>query len=604
MILAGENLFALRLVNIIFGLLAIAVTYLWARWAFDRKTALIGAALMAVSFWPVATSRQALRAGMLPFLVTVAVLFFWWILNLARESGANRKNGAAANKGVGQDKFPWPAVIGFAVFVAATLHTYLAARVLWLLFPAFLLYLAAVHRAKFRSVVWPTVTGLLLAGLLVIPMFAYVQAHPEAETRLQMLDRSLQDLTGGNFGPVLDNIYQALLAFFWPGSGDHFLAYNIPGRPVFGLATAFFFLVGIGVCLWCWRRPAYAFLLIWFGVGIIPALVTGPEANTTRNLGALPAAYLIPAVGFMAIARLAIAEWGRPARQVATTALLIWLFVVAGRNMSDYFVRWADSPNVRAAYQHTLTEALTYLEEKPGADPVIISTVYPGAAHDPSITKVLVDDQGVNFRWVDARFALVLPDGNSSRLVLPSSTPLHPAFYDLVRPLDSVALRPDDLDPYFDLYDLRDDNRKQADRPVNFGDSLILLDAYWLAEDVAPGETAQLVTRWRVTDPAGVGPLVPPAFETDVVLFTHVLDGSGNILTQRDSLEAPSWAWQAGDIVIQIHPVTVPQETLPGNYETVVGVYDRTSGERLAVLDGGSIADTQAFVVPLRVDER
>ena len=65
---------------------------------------------------------------------------------------------------------------------------------------------------------------------------------------------------------------------------------------------AIFFVVGLAVCLARWRRPAYAFLLLWFIAGILPSLVTGPTANTTRNLAALPAVFLIPAIGFVALA--------------------------------------------------------------------------------------------------------------------------------------------------------------------------------------------------------------------------------------------------------------------------------------------------------------
>ena len=84
----GENLFALRLVNIFAGVLAIASVYLWANWALGRRTALIAAALIAVSFWPLAVSRQALRAGMLPFLGALAVIFFWQIVRNAQKQAS------------------------------------------------------------------------------------------------------------------------------------------------------------------------------------------------------------------------------------------------------------------------------------------------------------------------------------------------------------------------------------------------------------------------------------------------------------------------------------------------------------------------------------
>ena len=63
-LLIGRNLLALRLVNVLFSLLTIAATYRWLTAVFDRRLALVTAALLAVSFWPLASSREALRAGM------------------------------------------------------------------------------------------------------------------------------------------------------------------------------------------------------------------------------------------------------------------------------------------------------------------------------------------------------------------------------------------------------------------------------------------------------------------------------------------------------------------------------------------------------------
>lgn len=170
------------------------------------------------------------------------------------------------------------------------------------MFPLFLGYLALAHRAAFRRAWRPALAGLLLGALLSAPLFLYLRAHPEMQTRLDMLDGPLQAITAGQWRPVLANVRDALLAFVWPGRGDQFLAYNIPGRPVFDAVSAVFFVAGLLVCLRRWRRPVYAFLLLWFAAGILPSLVTGPTANTTRNLAALPAVFLIPAVGFVAAA--------------------------------------------------------------------------------------------------------------------------------------------------------------------------------------------------------------------------------------------------------------------------------------------------------------
>ena len=573
--------------------------------------ALLGAALMAVSFWPLAAGREALRAGMLPFFMALAVVAFWRLLEV---SGAGEQGG----RGAGEKErspllprspapllpFPPAPLLFFAISLALTLHVYLAARVSWLVFPAFLGYLALVHRAAFRRVWRPVVGGLLLAGLLVAPLFLYLRAHPEMQTRLDMLDRPLQGLAAGDLGPLLLNVRDALLAFVWPGFGDQFLAYNIPGRPVFDVVSAVFFVIGLLVCLWRWRRTAHAFLLLWFAAGILPSLITGPTANTTRNAAALPAVYLIVAVGGVAVLdvikrRGAGGQGSRGALSfppapplprspaLLAIALVLWVAFTSGR---DYFVRWGDSAEVRGAYQHTLVTGLGHMTANyPTADPVLFSTVYPGPAHDSSIALVLAADYPAvaeTARWVDARRALVIPPQRMLAYI-PYSTPPHPAFIPVLEAIETVDLRPDDLDPRFTLYWIDGATAAAAltgdplPQPVDFNGAIELTAARWLQEGVRPGDTAELLTVWRVLDPARAGPVVPPSFTTDAVLFAHVLDGAGGILAQHDGLDAPSWAWRAGDVVLQVQPVVVPASAAPGDYAAVVGVYDRTSGARL-----------------------
>ena len=594
MLLLGRGLLALRLVNVFFGLLAITAVYRWGRLALDHRTASLGAALMALSFWPLASSREALRAGMMPFFTAGAAIFFWLMLRRAREG--DEQNRARSL---------W-LLLGFTLCLTATLYNYLAARVVWLIFPAFLLYLGLWRRPLLRRVWRPSVAGMGLAALAVTPMFLYLQRHPEAQTRLQMFGNTLQKLQEGDLRPLLENAGSAFLAFFWPGYGDQFLAYNIPGRPVFDAASAVLFLIGIGVCLWRWRRPAYAFLLLWFVVGIAPSLITGPTANTTRNVGAMPAAFLLPAVGFSALAQQVVARLRPWPRTAAVIVAVAWLALAAWITINDYFVQWAQSPHVRGAYQHTLVRQLHLLdEETSGASdvPVVISSVYPGPAHNPSIALVLAEEPQ-RLRWVDARQGLIVP-AQPARLLAPSSTPLHPAFGEWADPLETHRLREEDLDPSFTIYDLQRPRPEAMAEGALFGHdapALVLHDARWLADRWQPGTVAELLTVWEVRDPARVGPIVPAVNTTDVVLFTHVLDQSGEILAQQDRIDAPSASWRAGDLVLQVHQIWVPEETGPGEYKTVVGLYDRQSGERLPRLATGAAADdARATVDPLRI---
>ncbi len=600
----GRNVFSLRLVNVFFGVLTVAGAYLWSRMVFSRRVALLAAALLALSFWPVAASREALRAGMMPFFTVGAMIFFWLLL------GAGR----SGHKDVAEEPFSWRDyhrlgyTLAFGLCLIATLYNYLAARVFWLIFPLFLAYLALLHRRLFQRSWRPTVAGLLLLGASAIPLAWYLNRHPAAQTRLDMLDSVIQGVLQGELAPLASNAGQALLAFVWPGYGDQFLAYNIPGRPVFEIFTAVLFLVGVVICLWRWRKPAYFLLLLWFLVGIIPSLVTGPTANTTRNVGAYVPAFIIPAVAFVALADALRARNERALRPLTTVLAVLWLFFVFTNTVVDYFLRWGEAADVRAAYQHTLVEALDYLATGPTGQTTVISSVYPGPAHNPSI-GLLVAGTDEGFRWVDARSALVLPEEGPALLAAMASAPVHPAFSGLVELLEQRTVRPNDLDPGFNIYELSlPAGWIPLQEPVTFGadaPALQLVGYRWLGDGPAsPGGNAELLQVWRVLDPAGVGPITPPSDTTDVVLFTQALRADESILAQQDRLDAPSWDWQAGDYVLQVHTLAIPPDATPGIYPVIVGIYDRATGERLPVWDGlAASSESRAFVTPLEIGE-
>lgn len=590
--LLGQTLFALRFVNVLFSVATIGITFLWVRRRFDASTALITAVLLTVSFWPLASAREALRAGMLPFFMGMAVTFFWLLLDHvdAQKSQADRRR--------------WWLAAAFGVCVALTLHIYLAARVAWLGFPLFMIYLAWQQRGTFRRSWRPVLVGLLLAGVLVTPLFVYLEQNPYALTRLSMLDGPLENVRSGNLLPLWQNATAALLAFIWPGYGDQFLAYNIPGRPVFDAVTAVFFIFGLLVCLWRWQRPSYAFVLLWFGVGILPSLITGPTANTTRNLAALAPVFVLPGIGFTTAVTWLKTQIKPLPRWLPAALAAAWLLFAGWRSASDYFTIWANDPDVRGAYQVNLVAALDYLEQNAPTEPVLLSTVYPGPAHDPSINLVLTGEEA-NKRWADARWALVAPAGQSSRALIPASTPPHPFFAPWLAVQKTVALRPSDLDRSFtDFWLDASPMQEWAEEPAlaNFNNALTLHHAEWL-NAVAPGETAELILIWRITNPVNVGPIVPPAFTTDVVMFTQLLDTTGVPFAQRDALDAPSWGWQAGDLLAQIHPIAIPAEMAPGSYQAIVGIYDRLSGTRLPVLVDGEVVGDFTAVAPLEIGQ-
>jgi hypothetical protein len=598
----GLSPFTLRFSAVLIGMLALAATHRAARTLFGWETATAALAMMGASFWPLATSRQILRSDLLPFEMAMAVLFF---LKL--------NSGSAKTKG-------WP-MIGFILFIAASLYTYIPARILWLVFPLTLVTYGvwrfrnrrAALRLVFRSLV-----AVFAAFLLAAPLFYYLYQHPDAEQRIGMLAQPLIALQNGNPAVILANAFEFLLAFFWAGHGDHFLAYNIPGQPIFDPFSALLFLMGLLLLFFSSvierlipqtpepssfrfiHHPlARPLLFFWLVLGLAPALITGPEALTTRIIGAQPALYIIVA---LPLARLFHVDPKKerfyrdrgvfkpytqvvPVRPTLVLAGAVGLSLLGAFTAYQYFVTWSQSPDVRAAYQSTLIEMLKSVK-----GPTVISTLYPGVAHDPYVGELLTKEET---RWVDARYAVILrPENNPTgaapfQLIAPASTPVHPYLANFFQQRLKVTLRPDDLDPYFAIF--QPFSFRDAGSPAGsptFNSALVQRAQHWLAESYKPGDVAQLFTGWQVLDPATLGPAHPPAFKSELILFTHILNSDGSIYLQQDRLDAPSWQWQAGDTVLQIHQFAIPADATPGEYQVEVGFYDHITGERLLTQDG------------------
>lgn len=615
MALFGPTGSMLRLSALPLGLLTLLATFAWTRLAFDRPTALGATALQAASFWSLSTSRQALRSGLLSALFALAIYFYWQAI------GDGRKKSILA--------VPRPYETALcALFIGATLYTYIPARVLWVVFPVFLAYLLFFQRASFRRAWLPTLVAVLVGLLLAAPLFAYLRAHPQAEQRLAMLDEPLQALRTGDFSVILGRAWGCVAGFFVPGRGDDFLAYTIPGRPFFDPLTGALFVAGVILCLAHWRKPACAFSLLWFVVGISPSLITGASASTTRSIAALPVAYTFPALAVVTgarwvAARWTAARWGRRAAWaigVGFVGLIVATGAIAAR---DYFVTWGESPSVRAAYMQPLIEIGGYLEQAPPGESVGISTYLPHAPHDPYVFDMILSQrdrsaslrQDLSLRWFDARRAIVFPPEASASLIAPAGAPLDPYFAVLpgLALRERISLRDDDLDPFFDVYDWQPQVAVAALREralpgsavwANFADALHLIGYDLRTPEVAPGEMVELVTLWQVVDPQPLRPRNLANAEEDQVVFTHALDEAGSVVGQEDRLDAPAWDWQAGDVIAQIHRFTL----LPGLAESEVtlevGVYRRSDETRLPVLVNGSVVGDSVLLQSLKVKGR
>ncbi|MBI5715918.1 MAG: glycosyltransferase family 39 protein [Chloroflexi bacterium] len=577
----GANILTLRFAAVAWGTITLALTYRLARTAFNRNTAIIALALMSVSFWQLETSRQILRSGTLPVEITVAVILF-----LKLDTKAQRHEGAKKN---------FLLIAGLGIAIAASFYTYIPSRILWLLFPLTLItnYLLPItYRTHHAS--RNTLYAIILAFLLASPLFIYLSQHPEAEQRIGMLNEPLTQLQNGDPSQLINNAREFFFALFLNGHGDHFLAYTIPGRALFDPIMAVLFIIGM-VLILKWSvisdqssviAPLFtvhcSLFTVWLLLGLAPSLIIGPEAMTTRIIGAQPILYIIPAIALNRL--LVISNWRYAIRNTLyalCSLFIVSLFITTTR---DYFFTWGNSPDVRAAYQSTTIAMVKSLDS-----PAVISTIYPSAAHDPYIAELITAQET---RWVDGRTAILIPNRSTFKLLVPSSTPLHPSFAKYVQPIRTLNLRPTDLDPSFTIYSISNLQSLISNPPFpisNFNNAIELIDARWSAPSYKLNDVAELITVWRVTNSKNLGAIHPPAYKTDLNLFTHVLK-EGEVYLQRDALDAPSWDWQTGDVILQIHQIAIPSNAAKGEYKVKVGIYDRVTNQRLEIRDSGENA--------------
>ena len=600
----GVTSTTLRLATALCGLGVVAISYLLVRSAFDLWVALVTAAGLAVSFWPVFTHRQGLRPTTLPLLFATAIYFLWRGLG---------------ERGKLQD---W---LLAGLFAGGSFYTYMASRTMLPALAILAIYLALFHRPIWRRVWCGFLVMLMVVVAVAGPLIIHLITHPEQETRVEQLLEPFDQARQGNFEPLFNNAIDTLQVFSF--TGDTQWRYNLPGRAVFDPLTSIFLYLGLGLALWRWRQPAYAFLLLWLFTGLFPALATGGVNSVLRMMGAQPAIYLLVALGIVETARWLWAR-GRPARWVTVIGIVALLSSNAWQTYNDYFRIWAAEPDVREVYHTNLCEIAHYLDGQPAAGQVAISTEYPLAFHDPYILEMCMQRQDITPRWFDGRGALVIPAGGmEARYIFPAAADLHPAlrqaFFDSLEPIATKELYPDDINNAFAVY-----------RQTLAGQLETRLDAarnnpvLWSSEiEFEPGDPDGL--RHSLTWPVQVGQAAFLGYETDrlqmtpgerlqllsywlvletpdapAIIFAHLLEKDSRVRGGQDRLDAPVTHWQRGDIIIQIHTLALDAGAKPGVYQLEIGFYTTETLERWPVFENETPVADRLLLHSIKVKSR
>lgn len=307
------------------------------------------AGMLAVSLSQTILGRNAFRINLLPLTLALCLALLW--------SGWRQRSW-------------WR--IGLAGALAGlSVYTYMPARITPVLFLLFGITLLAPFRpgisVRLRAELPKIGIFAGAAALVGAPILIHFALHPDhfllRSSQLWLFDSARSH--GEPWGKYLQNVWLHILAIGI--RGDLNWRHNFPGQPLLSPWETLFFLVGVGVSIWRWQRPANRLLLLWLVLLALPATLAFegvPASNTIRMFGATTAIYLLAAVGMWETFLLLKRRWSNLAvgtdlfsgkhsgsAAIGLAALLCGLILGQGvYTYRTYFEKWANAPQLYAAY--------------------------------------------------------------------------------------------------------------------------------------------------------------------------------------------------------------------------------------------------------------
>jgi hypothetical protein len=112
------------------------------------------------------------------------------------------------------------------------------------------------------------------------------------------------------------------------------------------------------------------------------------------------------------------------------------------------------------------------------------------------------------------------------------------------------------------------------------------------ADAVTPGQTLILTLYWQAL----------AEMDEDYTVFTHLLAPDGSTTGQRDSHPVggayPTSLWLSGEIVADVHEISIRPDAAPGAHRLEVGMYVAETGQRLATGAPDDALVLQAITLP------
>lgn len=575
---------AMHTTSVCFGLLTILAVYALATELrrfepggiqLSPAFPLFAAGTLAVMRWHIHFSRMGIESILVPLVWTTAtgLLLHGW------------RTGR------------WVSFVGSGFLVGVGMYTYRGAWVIPFLF-ILVVAILLIERWWRGQLAKQHVVGVLLCAVIAFLIFAPLGLLFLREPQLILLRLNQIAIIGETGSPADDSVWNNLWTmskmfgpFGTPGDADP--RRNLPGAPALNLWLAFPFYLGFGLALWRIRRPAYAACVIGL-VGLLSVNVFSEYApHFHRILGATAPTALLCGIGLDSLWR-----W-----QLLRNVRLYWLSIVllllgAGTDARDYFVRWANLPDLYYAFDVGLwqigretaaqpADTTVYLTPRSLAHPTLAFAweavaqrtdrpvtfdgrhVFPTMDQAQSRAELYAVIEHEDFR-TPLLLPEVLPDAVIQQELTDDQGQIYARYY--VRPPQTVAARP-----------------PQHPIQVELGDGITLVGYDVQPPIPQPGEILYLQLHWRVT--------AQPT--TNWTVFTHVRmrDTTDNTVrvAGQDNLPGagslPTPNWQPGWRVLDEYQIRLPTELAPGTYTLATGLYEST-GERLPDDEQGVVLGT------------
>jgi 4-amino-4-deoxy-L-arabinose transferase-like glycosyltransferase len=414
---APHEPWVIRLPAAVAGVLTVLGLYLLVAELLGYETGLLAAFLLATCFWHINFSRIGFRAILSPLLLT-------WSLYLLIKAfrAASRRAGA------------WYAIAAGVVY-GLGFYTYIAYRVTPLLFLLFIPFF------KKEADFWKRVLVFLIVTFIVAaPIGWYFVKNPDA-----FFGRTTEISVTNNANPVREfaiNLGKTALMFNF--HGDENWRQNVSGAPELFWPVGILFLVGILLCLYAiWRRwrkrptdrnedilPLFSVLLVcfWIILGALPAAASDEGIpHALRSILMLPPAMIFAAIGGMWVYGLIKKHAGK---LIAMSIAIVFIAGVAVYGYVDYFIIWAQNPNVPGAFNADYVAIGQEMNALPATTPkyVVVNAggVLARGIPVPAETTMFITNSFTTSTQEAQNIHYLLPDETSS---IPEGTPASEIFY-------------------------------------------------------------------------------------------------------------------------------------------------------------------------------